>query len=81
MIPNIEAQLDGAHNLEPPLLVYYILPTRLVVLSYLVEIVNLISAKWCEAFVDAHTGELVGLTAFVTAASVSTEPNPHSICC
>lgn len=41
-----------------------------VVLAYVVQIQNDSTGAWVEAFVDAHSGELVHITDFVTKASV-----------
>lgn len=80
VMPVIEDLLKGQYNFKPPALEYYVLANGSVALTYVVEIVDLNTAKWYEVFVDAHTGELVSLTDFVAAVSASIYFMHYSTC-
>jgi extracellular elastinolytic metalloproteinase len=66
-----EAALDGTYNKSPAKLEYLVKEDKTVVLTHVVEIQNEADFTWYEAFVDAHTGELVSVVDFVSDATVS----------
>ena len=70
-ISKAEAALGGKYNDHPSSLEYFVKPDQSVVLTHVVQIVNDAADEWVEAFVDAHTGELVSIVDFVSHASVS----------
>jgi len=71
-IANAEKILDGKYNDHPATLEYVAKEDLSVVLTHVVQIQNDSTGAWVEAFIDAHSGELVTITDFVTKATVST---------
>ena len=73
-IASAEATLDGkfdAENFPEPTLEWFVKDDDSVVLTHVFQVRNEEASTWYEAFVDAHTGELVSVTDFVAKASVS----------
>ncbi|KAF8156585.1 Fungalysin metallopeptidase-domain-containing protein [Crassisporium funariophilum] len=68
-IATAEQKLDGTFNNHPPTLEFFVKPDSTVVLTHVVQIENDATGTWGEAFVDAHSGELVSVTDFVAKAS------------
>lgn len=69
-----EAALDGTYNKSPAKLEYFVKQDKSVVLTHVVEIQNEKDFTWYEAFVDAHTGELVSVVDFVADATYRVLP-------
>ncbi|PPQ79236.1 hypothetical protein CVT24_007530 [Panaeolus cyanescens] len=69
-----EKALDGKFNDHPPTLEYVVKADNTAVLTHVVQIENDETGAWVEAFVDAHTGELVSITDFVAKASYRVLP-------
>ena len=70
-----EKQLSGtydADNFPEPQLEYFAKDDDSAVLTHSFQVRNEEAGTWFEAFVDAHTGELVSVTDFVAKASVGT---------
>lgn len=65
-----EKILGGTFNDHPPTLEYVAKADNTAVLTHVVQIENDATGAWVEAFIDAHSGELVTVTDFVTKASV-----------
>jgi len=61
----------GAYNGHPTKLEYYAKPDGTVALVHVIEIQNDKIAVWVEAYVDAHSGDIVGSTDFVAKSGVS----------
>lgn len=61
--------LSGTHNDQPPITSYLLISPNAIALTYVIQIENEAQGTWVEAFVDAHSGSLVGLTDFVSKAS------------
>lgn len=78
MLSTIEAQIDGKHNGHPPTLEYLVRPDGSAALAHVVQIRNDDTNAFCEAFVDAHRGELLSVTDFTSHASVS-RPRPQAL--
>jgi extracellular elastinolytic metalloproteinase len=69
-----EEALDGKHNDHKPTLEYLALEDGSVALTHVVQIRDEDKGIWKEAFVDAHTKELRGVTDFVAKASYRVVP-------
>ncbi|KAJ7155333.1 Fungalysin metallopeptidase-domain-containing protein [Mycena filopes] len=68
-IATAEETLDGTFNDHPPTLEFLALEDGSLRLTHVVQIQNADTAAWVEAFVDAHTNEVLSVTDFVTKAS------------
>jgi len=68
----VENQLDGTRNGHPAKLEYLANPNGHLSLVHVIQIQNETSGTWYEAFVDAHSGQLLSLTDFVSHATAST---------
>lgn len=66
-----EKALDGKFNDHTPTLEFLVKDDNSAVLTHVIQIENDETGAWVEAFVDAHSGQLVSITDFVTKASVS----------
>ncbi|KAJ7108331.1 Fungalysin metallopeptidase-domain-containing protein [Mycena epipterygia] len=64
-----EDALHGTFNEHPPTLEFLGLEDGSVRLTHVMQIQNADTAAWLEAFVDAHSGEVLSVTDFVTKAS------------
>ncbi|KXN84348.1 Extracellular metalloproteinase NpI [Leucoagaricus sp. SymC.cos] len=64
-----EDALDGTHNGQPASLQYIAKDDGSLVLTHSMQIQNEAKGTWYDAFVDAHSGELVHVTDFVAKAS------------
>jgi len=62
--------LDGTYNGQPTSIQYIAKEDRSLVLTHSIQIRNKTQGTWYDAFVDAHSGELVHVTDFVAKASV-----------
>jgi hypothetical protein len=65
-----EAALDGTYNGHPASVQYIRKEDGSLVLTRSVQIQNKPQGMWYDAFVDAHSGELVHVTDFVGKATV-----------
>ncbi|KAF9456507.1 Fungalysin metallopeptidase-domain-containing protein [Collybia nuda] len=65
-ITTAENVLDGKFNDHPPTVEYLVKDDESVVLTHVVQIQNDAAGAWYQAFVDAHSGELVSAVNFVT---------------
>lgn len=70
-LPDVEGRLGGTKNAKDPKLEYLARPDGSAKLVYVVEIENLHKAIYYEAFIDAHSGELLSVNNLVASASVS----------
>ncbi|KAF5346110.1 hypothetical protein D9758_009972 [Tetrapyrgos nigripes] len=68
-ISTAEQALSGTYNQHPTTLEYLLKDDGSAVLSHVIQIQNEEAFTWHEAFVDAHTGELVSVTDFVASAT------------
>ncbi|CAA7257402.1 unnamed protein product [Cyclocybe aegerita] len=69
-----EQTLNGKYNDHPATLEYVVKADNTAVLTHVVQIENDETGAWVEAFIDAHSGELVSVTDFVTKASYRVLP-------
>jgi extracellular elastinolytic metalloproteinase len=69
-ISNAEDALSGTKNDIEPGLEYLVRPDGSVALSHVLQVSNKEDGTWYEAFVDAHSGELLSVTDFVAEATV-----------
>ena len=71
-ISTAEEQLDGSYdeNFPAPQLEYLVKDAGSVALTHTFQVRNAKAGTWVQAFVDAHTGELVSVTDYVAHASV-----------
>ncbi|KAH8989248.1 Fungalysin metallopeptidase-domain-containing protein [Lactarius akahatsu] len=70
-IATAEKALDGAHNGHPATLEFLIQPDGSAALTHVIQIQNDRAGTWVEAFVDAHSNNVVSVTDFVAKSSVS----------
>ena len=73
-IATAEKELDGTFdsaNLPAPELQYLAKDDGSVVLTHSFQVRNVEAGTWFQAYVDAHSGELVSVTDYVSNASVS----------
>ena len=70
-IAKAETALSGKFNEHPPTLEFVAKKDGSLALTHVVQIQNDDTGAWVEAFVDAHSGEIVQLTDFVTKITVS----------
>lgn len=68
-ISTAEKALDGKFNDHPASIEYLAKEDGTVALTHVVQIRNETAGTWYQAFVDAHSGELLSITDFVTQAS------------
>ncbi|KAF9456503.1 Fungalysin metallopeptidase-domain-containing protein [Collybia nuda] len=68
-ISTAEKALGGKFNEHPATIEYFAKDDGVVVLTHVIQIRNETVGTWYQAFVDAHSGELVSLVDFVTQAS------------
>ncbi|KAH6901627.1 metalloprotease [Coprinopsis sp. MPI-PUGE-AT-0042] len=73
-LPQVEEMLEGKYNGHPTSLEYLARPDGSAALTYVAQIQNEEENKWYEAFIDAHTGELVSVTDFTAEASYRVLP-------
>ncbi|KAI0667554.1 Fungalysin metallopeptidase-domain-containing protein [Trametes maxima] len=72
-----ESALGGKYNEYPATLEFVAKKDGSLALTHVVQIRNDENGTWFEAFVDAHSGELVQLTDFVSKASYRVVPITH----
>ena len=70
-ISKAETALNGKFNEWPATLEFVAKQDGTLSLTHVVQIQNDDAGIWFEAFVDAHSSELVHVTDFVTKATVS----------
>ncbi|KAF9056986.1 Fungalysin metallopeptidase-domain-containing protein [Panaeolus papilionaceus] len=68
-ISSAEKALGGTFNNHPPTLEFFVKPDSTAVLTHVVQIQNESTGSFFEAFVDAHSGDLVSVTDFVARAT------------
>ncbi|KAF9460271.1 Fungalysin metallopeptidase-domain-containing protein [Collybia nuda] len=68
-IATAEKALDGKFNDHPATIEFFAKDDDSVVLTHVIQIQNDAAGTWFQAFVDAHSGELVSVVDFVTQAS------------
>ena len=69
-ILKVENALSGKLNEHPPTLEFVAKKDGTLALTHVVQVQNDATGAWFEAFVDAHSGEVIQLTDFVAKASV-----------
>lgn len=73
-ISTAEKALGGWHISSPhpsPTLQYFVQSDGTLALTHVFQVNNETTGSWYEAFVDAHSGQLLYVTDFVTHATVS----------
>jgi len=70
VLPQVEETLDGKYNDFNATLEYLAMGDGSVALTHVIQVQNEETNAWYEAYIDAHTGELVSVTDFVAEASV-----------
>ncbi|KAF5388274.1 hypothetical protein D9615_000288 [Tricholomella constricta] len=73
-IAKAEEVLEGKYNDHPPSLEYLARPDGTVSLVHVVQIRNEEAGTWYEAFVDAHSGDVLSVTDFVADAAYRVLP-------
>ncbi|TEB21331.1 hypothetical protein FA13DRAFT_140775 [Coprinellus micaceus] len=74
VIPKIEAELNGKYNGHPTTVEYLARPDGTAALTHVIQIQNADENTWYEAFVDAHSGELLSITDFSAEAAYRVLP-------
>ncbi|KAF8886730.1 metalloprotease [Infundibulicybe gibba] len=74
IIPNAENALNGKFNGHTPTLEYLVRSDGSIALTHVVQIQNDRMSTWFEAFMDAHSGEILSVTDFVDKASYKVVP-------
>ncbi|KAG6907055.1 hypothetical protein DXG01_010741 [Tephrocybe rancida] len=74
IIPAAEEALDGTYNGHPTSIEYLAREDGSVALTHVLQIQNEETGTWYEAFVDAHTGEILSVTNFVSDATYKVLP-------
>ncbi|KAG7097947.1 hypothetical protein E1B28_005258 [Marasmius oreades] len=74
VIPKVEDQLQGKINEIKPSVEYLALQDGTVSLVHVFQVQNLEAGTWYEAYVDAHSGELVSVTDFRSDGSYRVLP-------
>ncbi|KAF5380079.1 hypothetical protein D9615_006227 [Tricholomella constricta] len=74
LIPKVEEALDGKFNGQPPTLEYLVREDGSVALTHVVQVRNEEAGTWFEAYVCAHTGQIMSITDFVAHASYTVLP-------
>jgi extracellular elastinolytic metalloproteinase len=69
-IATAERTLYGTYNGHPTKLEFFVRPDGFAALTYVIQIQNVTTGTWYEAFVDAHNNTLLSVTDFVRKASV-----------
>ena len=72
-----EEALNGKRNNIPPSLEYLALGNGTVALVHTFQVQNDAAGTWYAAHVDAHSGELLSVTDYVSHATVGVSSNPH----
>ncbi|KAJ7799933.1 Fungalysin metallopeptidase-domain-containing protein [Mycena olivaceomarginata] len=78
-IASAEQTIDGTFNEHPPTLEFLALEVGSVHLMHVTQIQNAETNTWLKAFVDAHTGDVLSLTDFVTKTSYPVLPTQKEI--
>ncbi|KAH8828201.1 Fungalysin metallopeptidase-domain-containing protein [Flagelloscypha sp. PMI_526] len=73
-ISTAEKQLEGTYNQWPATVEYVVKADGSAALAHVVQIQNDATDLWVEAFVDAHSGEVLQVTDFVAQASYRVLP-------
>ena len=71
VLPAVEETLDGKYNGHPTRLEYLARPDGSAALTFAAQIENVAENTWYEAFIDAHTGDLLSVVDFTADAAVS----------
>ncbi|KAF8886755.1 Fungalysin metallopeptidase-domain-containing protein, partial [Infundibulicybe gibba] len=74
VILNAENALNGIFNGHAPTLEYLVQSDGSIALTHVVQIQNDSTGTWFEAFIDAHSGEVLSVTDFVAEASYKVVP-------
>ncbi|KAJ8087544.1 hypothetical protein PM082_006375 [Marasmius tenuissimus] len=74
VIPKVEQALDGKRNSIPPTVEYVALQDGSVALVHVFQVQNDAAGTWYAAHVDAHSGELLSVTDFVSHATYKVLP-------
>jgi extracellular elastinolytic metalloproteinase len=69
-IAKAEDTLSGSYNGQPASIQYLVKSDGSAALTHVMQIQNEEAGTWFDAFVDAHSGELLHVTDFVSKASV-----------
>lgn len=70
-IKTAEEQLEGTYNGHPITLEYLVKDDGSVALTHVIQTRNKEVGTWYEGFIDAHSGELLGVVNFRSDAAVS----------
>ncbi|TFK18964.1 metallo proteinase 10 [Coprinopsis marcescibilis] len=74
VLPQIEESLEASYNNINATLEYFVKPDGQVALTHIIQLQNPETDAWFEAFIDAHSGELISVNDFVAHASYTVVP-------
>ncbi|KAJ2931005.1 hypothetical protein H1R20_g6081, partial [Candolleomyces eurysporus] len=74
VLPQIEDQLDAKYNKQNATLEYFVKSDGSVALTHVIQTENKETGAFFEAYIDAHSGELVSVTDFVSHATYTVLP-------
>ncbi|KAF8156607.1 metallo proteinase 10 [Crassisporium funariophilum] len=74
VLPQIEETLEGTYNGQNATLEYLAQSDGSLKLTHVIQVQNEVTNAWYEAYIDAHTGELVSVTDFVNDATYTVLP-------
>lgn len=74
VLPQIENSLAAKYNDHNATLEYFVKPDGSVALTHVIQLQNKKTDAWYEAYIDAHTGDLVSVTDFLAHASYTVLP-------
>lgn len=74
VLPQLEESLNAKYNNLNATLEYYVQPSGDVALTHVIQLQNKETGAWLEAFIDAHSGDLVSVSDFVAHASYTVVP-------
>ncbi|RDB18741.1 Extracellular metalloproteinase mep [Hypsizygus marmoreus] len=74
IIPKVEEALEGKFNNHTPAVEYLAKEDGSVALTHVLQVQNEEAGTWFEAYVCAHTGEILSVTDFVAHASYTVLP-------
>ncbi|RXW20286.1 hypothetical protein EST38_g5569 [Candolleomyces aberdarensis] len=74
VLPTIENQLDATYNGHNASLEYFVKSDGSIALTHVIQTQNAESDAWYEAYIDAHSGELISVTDFVAHATYTVVP-------
>ena len=70
MLSQIEDTMEATYNGQNATLEYLVQSDGSIALTHVIQVQNETTSAWYEAFIDAHSGEILSVSDFVADASV-----------